>query len=182
MPLPTLTGTKVTLRQLTKRDAEDFWQLANDKQVAKYLANLPHPYSVEDGYAFIRRSHGTVRKQTDFPFGIVPQEIGTVVGAVGFHQYDQANRRIEVGSWLGRKYWRKGYASEAVLLACRWAFNELRVTRCQARVVASNDASSNLLLKLGFQYEGTWRMAEHSRGRWHDMKWFGLLKKDFKRR
>lgn len=182
MPLPTLTGQKVTLRQLTKRDAEDFWQLANDKQVARYLANLPHPYSLEDGYAFIRRTHRQTRNRTDFAFGIVPHDLGKVVGAAGFHQYDQRNRRIEVGYWLGRPYWRKGYASEAVLLACRWAFEDLRVNRIQARVVATNDASSNLLLKLGFQYEGTWRMAEQMRGRWHDIKWFGLLKKDFKQR
>ena len=111
MPLPTLTGTKVTLRQLTRRDAEDFWHLANDKQVAKNLANLPHPYSLEDGYAFIRRSHLQIRKRTDFAFGIVPHEIGKVVGAVGFHQYDHHNRRIEIGYWLGRPYRRKGYVS-----------------------------------------------------------------------
>jgi len=180
--LPTIEGERVLIRQLTRRDAEDFWQLANDKQVAKWLANLPHPYSLEDGYAFIRRSHGQIRRRSDFAFGIVPHEIGTVVGVVGFHNFDQRNRKIAVGYWLGRKYWRKGYVFEAVRLACRWAFDELRVNRVQARVMARNEASSKLLLKLGFQYEGTWRMAEQMKGRWHDMKWFGLLKKDFKRR
>lgn len=181
MKLPTLTGSRVTLRQMTRRDAEDFWQLANDRQVVRFLISLPYPYTLADGYAFIRRTHRQIRKGTDFAFGIVAHETGTVVGGVGFHQYDKKNRRIEIGYWLGRPYWRKGYVSEAVRLACDWAFRELKVVRIQARVAAKNQASAKLLLKVGFTHEGTWRMAERLRSGWTDMHWFGLLRKEFRR-
>ena len=181
MPLPVLIGQKITLRQFTRRDAQDFWRLANDRLVTRYLANLPYPYSLNDGYAWVRRSHGLIRKGTDYSFGIVTRETGKVVGSVGLHGFDRKNRRIEIGYWLGRPYWRRGFVSEAVRLACDWAFRELKVNRIQARVMVQNEASAKLLVKIGFRFEGTWRMAEYVRGRWSDMHWFGLLKKEFKR-
>ena len=48
--------------------------------------------------------------------------------------------------------------------------------------MVQNEASAKLLVKIGFRFEGTWRMAEYVRGRWSDMHWFGLLKKEFKPR
>jgi RimJ/RimL family protein N-acetyltransferase len=180
MLLPVLIGKKITLRQFTRSDAADFWQLANDRLVARYLANLPYPYSLNDGYAWVRRTHAMTRKGTEYHFGVVSHETGKVVGAVGFLQYDRKDRRIEIGYWLGRPYWRSGYVSEAVRLACDWAFRELKVNRIQARVMVKNEASAKLLLKVGFSHEGTWRMAEFAHGRWTDMHWFGLLKKEFR--
>ena len=51
----------------------------------------------------------------------------------------KAERRAEVGYWIQRKHWGKGYGTEALRLICAFAFKSLRVHRIEASVVDGNN-------------------------------------------
>ena len=59
----------------------------------------------------------------------------------------------EVGYNLGKKYWGKGYTTEALKRVLDFAEEELQLTEFVGRYAKENTASGNVMKKLGFQYE-----------------------------
>jgi [ribosomal protein S5]-alanine N-acetyltransferase len=63
-------------------------------------------------------------------------------------------RGFEFGYWLGRRYWGRGYATEAARRALAFAFTELNAERLTAGWFHDNPASGRVLEKLGFVADG----------------------------
>src|SRR5690606_39587178 len=72
------------------------------------------------------------------------------------------------------EHWRKGYVSEAVLKVMEYGFDNLGLTRIGAVVFKDNEASSNLLLKVGFQQEGILRDYMYQNGKAYDTYVYSL--------
>ena len=77
-----------------------------------------------------------------------------LIGSVGIHGIDSISRYAELGYLLFRKYWGKGYATEAVSLAVDYAFETLNLRKLFARVMEPNRASASVLEKNGFKPAG----------------------------
>ncbi|HEX7887447.1 MAG TPA: GNAT family N-acetyltransferase, partial [Phenylobacterium sp.] len=56
--------------------------------------------------------------------------------------------------WFGRPFWGRGYATEAVTGALRWAGSDWRKNVVWAGHFADNPASGQVLCKAGFLYTG----------------------------
>ncbi|MGI9206047.1 MAG: GNAT family N-acetyltransferase, partial [Woeseiaceae bacterium] len=61
---------------------------------------------------------------------------------------------IEVGYFLKRSSWGRGYATEICLRMLQFAFQETSLSEVVASVNAENVASKNVLEKSGFRYFG----------------------------
>jgi RimJ/RimL family protein N-acetyltransferase len=60
----------------------------------------------------------------------------------------------EVGYWLGREFWGRGIATEALSLASAWAWAALpSVQRLVAPIFARNAASQRVAAKAGYGLE-----------------------------
>jgi len=75
-----------------------------------------------------------------------------VVGSIGFTH--KRGERAEIGYFLGRPYWNRGYATEAVRGALRWVKRDWRRNVVVAGHFADNPASGQVLCKAGFLYTG----------------------------
>jgi len=71
-----------------------------------------------------------------------------LVGGIGLDL--QENDIYELGYWLGEEHWGQGIATEASRAMLSFGFNELNQTRIEAGYGDGNDASANVLKKLGF--------------------------------
>jgi hypothetical protein len=152
-------NTRVYLKSLEAGDAGDMAKNADNEEIARYIGRpgeFPHPYKRKDALAFIRDAEKKCRKKSAFHFGIHLND-GTLIGACGVHPIDYNDLRGEVGYWLGRAYWGKGYAKEALSLLLGFCFGRLRLNKVSATVLAFNERSANLLLSLNFRKDGTLR-------------------------
>jgi RimJ/RimL family protein N-acetyltransferase len=61
-----------------------------------------------------------------------------------------AGGKLKLGYWIGRTYRQKGYATEAIKKIIKYAFEKYAVDEIIATTLFSNEASINLLKKLGF--------------------------------
>lgn len=59
----------------------------------------------------------------------------------------------EMGYNLGKKYWGKGYTTEAMKEVIDFAGKELKLSQIVGRYAKENPASGNVMSKLGFKYE-----------------------------
>jgi RimJ/RimL family protein N-acetyltransferase len=181
MPLPELQGNLIRLRSLRRSDAASIQWHADNRKISRNVPLLPNPYTLKDAQRWIRTSQRLSRTGQGYNFGIVDNELGSVVGCIGLKNINLHDKNAEVGYWLGERFWGKGYVSEALSLVVGFVFGQLRLRRVYAIVHASNRGSIKVLERAGFKREGTFRKACLMSGRWTDVYAYGLLKEEFRR-
>ena len=149
--------------------------------MVKWTLNIPWPYKKQDAIKFIRKTHYRIKKKSGYAFGIVLKEINKVVGVIGISHIDWKNKNAELGYWLGKKYWGKGLATEAVKLMLKFAFENLKLHRVYANLFEENIASRRVLEKNGFKLEGIMRESRFRYNKWHNELKFGVLEKDMRK-
>jgi RimJ/RimL family protein N-acetyltransferase len=85
---------------------------------------------------------------------------GTFIGCIGL---SIAGREAGLGYWLGRPYWKQGYATEAGRAIVNLA-GHLEVELVVAETFLTNPASAAVLLKLGFAERGRIQKSLPERG------------------
>ena len=152
---------RLTLRAPQAGDVTALTRHADDYAIASMTTRMPHPYAEEDARQFVqivRRQDGA-RERT---FVIErPGEEG-LIGCIGFHR--AVDGSLELGYWIGKPFWGRGYATEAVAGALHWASQDWGRRAITSGHFADNQPSANVLIKSGFLYTGQVQM-RHSRAR-----------------
>ena len=178
--LKVYSNLRVYLESLSIDDADSIAMNADDREIAYNLGILtfPHPYKREDALRFIEKATQDFIEGKQAHFGIHINE--GLIGVEGYNSLDLINRNGEIGYWIGRGQWRKGYGKEAVRLLVGFGFEVLKLHRIQAKVFTFNKASSSLLESLGFKKEGTMRGGSSDGKKYLDSDLFSLLEDEYK--
>jgi len=83
-----------------------------------------------------------------------------------------------LGYWIGARFARQGYMFDAVKALIPFVFATLGLHRIEAACLPENEASRNLLAKIGFRQEGEALRFLLINGEWRDHLLFGLLEDD----
>jgi RimJ/RimL family protein N-acetyltransferase len=145
---PVVSTERLVLRGPMVTDAAPIAALASDRNVAGMTGHIPHPYGVADAEGFIARAQDMDWDRE--ACWVVEHHVFGVVGAVGL----KAGERPELGYWIGRPFWNRGYATEAVRGALKWVKRDWRRHVVVAGHFADNPASGQVLCKAGFLYTG----------------------------
>ncbi len=105
---------------------------------------------------------------------------GELIGMIGLHDIrrrDQALRldRAEVGYWLGPAHQRQGVMTKALNRVLEYSFGEFGLRKVVAEHFVVNEASGNLLRKVGFATVGVMRDHVEKQGQLHDVVLLELL-------
>ena len=175
---------RLVLRPLKPSDARSITDNINDLAVSRWLLVVPYPYSLKDAKDWISQNRRSWKKKKPdgYHFGIELKSEKRIIGGIGLFAIHEFSGYAEVGYWLGRKYHRKGYGSEALAAILRFAFTRLKFRRLEAGVFKGNPGSGKLLEKFGFKKEGLKLEARRSKadGKIKDEYIYGLLNKNFR--
>lgn len=83
-----------------------------------------------------------------------------------------------IGYWIGAKYARHGYMSEAVKALVHYAFTELDLSRIESACLPENEASRGVLERAGYKYEGVAQSYLQINGRWRNHVLYANLRND----
>lgn len=172
------SGKKVKLRAFESSDGEYNFLSWNNSENLKMRDVPKFPASGNVCSYFADKDSGNGPMDGDFHL-IIENKNGDVVGDIGTDQLDQRNGTFTFGYEIEKKHRRLGYGSEAVLLVLRYYFYALRCNKAWTSVYSFNEASSKLLLKLGFKQEGIQREMVYLNGEYHDKLLFGMTFKEF---
>jgi len=150
-------GEKVSLASIVRGDLPLIWRLFGDPEVRRFMGIGVTPLYPEDEEEWYERAR---RNRSQIVFGIVETGSDRLVGVADLHGIAWAARVAEIGYWVGREYWGRGYATEAVSLLVQYAFEMLGLEKLWARVYEPNRASIAVLEKNGFQPAG--RLKRHA--------------------
>lgn len=142
---------KVVLRTWHIDDLETLVSIANNANIAKYMADVfPYPYTHEKGKSFIE--FATSNSSASI-FAITIDN--KPVGSIGLHlQSDILRKNAEIGYWLSEEHWGKGIISNAIQQIVPYGFENLDIVRIFARIYGTNIPSQKVVEKCGFKLEG----------------------------
>jgi [ribosomal protein S5]-alanine N-acetyltransferase len=138
------------MREFREEDAIGMYELNKDPDVIRYTGDDPFA-SVEaardfilhyDAYAMHRCGRLTVLLKDTMEYA----------GWCGL-KYDPASSETDLGFRLLKKFWNKGFATEASQRSVEFGFNELKLDRIIGRAMQGNQASINVLKKTGMIFE-----------------------------
>lgn len=134
------------------KDCDSIVHHANNRNVWINLRDrFPHPYTLSDAKEWLESVIGRL-PETNFAIASINDE---AVGGIGFIlQQDVAYRSAEIGYWLGEEYWGRGLATDAVRAITDYTFAEYDICRLYAHVFEWNIASTRVLEKAGYLFEG----------------------------
>ena len=154
-PEPDLCDEVVLLRPWEDGDLPCV-QSASREGLIPQSTTVPARFSVEAGQEWIARQHGRTRDGQGWSLAIVDAESGRAVGCVVLLVRPQPGV-VGLGYWLAPGARNRGYATRAVGLMTSWALQVQCFARVEAWVEPDNAASSAVLRRCGFVYEGRLR-------------------------
>lgn len=165
------------IRDFKFEDKNALVKYANNPEVSKYLRNtFPSPYTVHDAERWLK---SVVGKNDSLFFAIANKN--ELIGGISAIPYEDIHRfTAEIGYWLGQPFWNKGITSDILKSFCNYLFNNYDFNRLTANVFEGNTASEKVLLKCGFQLEGTLKKSVFKWNIFIDQYIYGLLKENFK--
>lgn len=143
---------RLLLRPFAVNDASEVQRLVGDRNVARFLAFVPHPYP--DGLAekWISTHAPLAESGTEYTFAISRKPESDLVGAISLTP--RPGTFGAIGYWLGHEHWGHGFATEAVQCVEALAFDWLGLPQLSTVTRKNNPASQRVLEKAGFQRTG----------------------------
>ncbi len=176
--VPTLETGRLVLRPFTLDDAPAIHAHVSQWDVASTTLNIPHPYEPGMAESWVRTHAISAAAGDGFTLAITERAAGTLVGSIGLRVWE-AHGRGELGYWIGKPYWGRGYVTEAAGAVMAYGFGTLALNRIEAHHLSRNPASGRVMQKLGMTWEG--RMRDHVKkwGSFEDVEAYSILRREY---
>jgi len=140
---------RLLLRPGFPEDAPALAAAIADQAIVRNLAVVPWPYTLRDAEAFLASPRDPILPS----FLIFERTDGAplLVGSCGLGR--RASRAVEMGYWIARPHWGRGYATEACVALIDIA-RTLGLACLEGSHFLDNPASARVLEKLGFEPTG----------------------------
>ncbi|SFU60854.1 Protein N-acetyltransferase, RimJ/RimL family [Polaromonas sp. YR568] len=183
---PRLETARLILRSWHPSDIPALLEGLNDFSVAKWLAFVPHPYTLEDAGRWVEHCKSAAGKPgspAGYEFAIELKSERKAIGGVSLRQISPVHGTAGGGIWLSARYHGHGYGSEAFGEKIRFAFEDLQLRRLDNGFFKGNGASLAMQQRFGYKVEGERRQAYRcvADGELKDEVLTGLIKDEWKK-
>lgn len=137
---------RLLLRPGFPEDAPALASAIADQAIVRNLAVVPWPYTLRDAEAFLASA-----RDPALPSLLIFERTGgtpQLVGACGLGRRPSGG--VEMGYWIARPFWDRGYATEACTALINIA-RTLGLASLEGSHFLDNPASARVLEKLGFE-------------------------------
>jgi RimJ/RimL family protein N-acetyltransferase len=168
-----LVGKRVILRTLREADLDLLYDLSADlRHMGDYW-----PLGMPSEIRWKNRLRESGWWEKDHGGLLVTDLEDRILGQVVFYKAMVYMNGYELGFRIYQPQdWGQGYMSEAVSLAVSFLFQTRPIDRIQATTMLGNGGSQRVLLKNGFQHEGTLRQAVFHQGQGADLHLYSILR------
>lgn len=150
----TLETERLILRKWTESDADSLFEYAKDPDVGPVAGWPPHK-SVEESLDVIRNV-----LSGEECYAICEKGSNKAIGAIelmlnGYTERIGDDDGCELGYWIGKPFWGRGYMPEAAREIIRHGFEDIGVNKIWCGYFEGNEKSKRVQEKVGFLYHHT---------------------------
>ncbi|MCL1885043.1 MAG: GNAT family N-acetyltransferase [Defluviitaleaceae bacterium] len=159
------------LRKFSKYDAEDMYEYAKDARTAEFMTWEPHK-SIEE------------TKEVLFNFFLSKAGIYAIeyenkcIGCIDIRIIPE-HEKATFGYVLNRKFWGRGFMTEALSAVLKVCFEKLELNRVESTHYVGNEGSGRVMEKCGMKKQGIGIREQKIRGIFRDLVHYAILKEDF---
>lgn len=179
--LHTIETERVRLRHLEESDTDSLFEIFSNEEAMRFWSWVPYKERAQ-AETLLAEIHENFQQKSHFQWGIALRSDDKVIGTTTLFRFDEQSRRAELGYILNRRFWGKGFVSEALSALFDFAFEKFDLNRLEAEIEPRNTASVKTVERLGFQKEGYMRERWIVDGEVQDTLFYGLLKSDWEKR
>jgi RimJ/RimL family protein N-acetyltransferase len=173
-----IEGDRIELRPFKVENAEIYLVWYNDLQIRR-LSRMIKPLIIEKFREGIKTTNSS---NSRIKFEIWHKEDQKPIGDIGLGNIEYHDRNAEFGVVIGEKdYWGQNYATEAIGLILKYAFEEVNLHKVYATISAWNIGSERAAIKAGLNLEGTKKEDWFIDGEYVDTHIYSIFKRDWKR-
>jgi ribosomal-protein-alanine N-acetyltransferase len=171
-------GSRTYLREVRSRDVnERYYRWLNDSEVNRYLETRFTPRSIRNIAEYVAHMDG---KEDEPFFAICTLDGDEHIGNIKLGPVNWRHRYADIALLIGEKrYWGKGYATEAIGLVTAFGFEVLNLNKLKAGCYAENEGSARAFEKCGYVREGLQREQYLIDGRPTDAILLGMTASDY---
>ena len=150
---------RLILRPITQQDFDSWHEILSDPETMKHY---PAPYDAKGVQRWI---DWTLKNYEQYGFGLwalILKETGEFIGDCGITMQNINGKQLpEIGYHLNKRFWRKGYASEAARKCMEYAFEEQNFPAVYSYMTEENAASWGVAVKNGMTLVEKYEDEEH---------------------
>jgi [ribosomal protein S5]-alanine N-acetyltransferase len=162
-----LESPRCNVRPWEEADRPTFTRMVRDPEMVRYLGS-GEPWEEARIDAFMQRQQDTLAKHGCCLAAVVLRETDEVMGLAGIQPLGDTGV-FEIGWWIWKEHWNRGYATEVARALVHYAFERMRLPRVAAIANVPNTASRRVMEKVGLRYVDT-RNARELAPRYPDIK------------
>jgi len=171
-----LIGEKCYLSPINLEDAKQYTEWINDLEVTKYLLLICQQITLEKEQEILTN----MSKKGAQIFGIIDIQSEQLIGNCSLFKINHLNRKADFGIFIGdKKFWNKGYGTEAAKLILDYGFNILNLNNIMLEVFSYNKRAIKSYEKVGFKTIGKRRETLIIGSKKYDEIFMDILAKDF---
>ncbi len=146
-----LETDRLFIRPWTPADRPAFTGLTEDPEVMRYVHG-GQPYAEDEVDEWFTRQARQLAEHDVCMGALIEKATGRLVGIAGTQPLGTTGN-FEIGWWLARDVWGRGYATEAGDAAMRHVLETLGHKRVVAIIDPDNEPSKRVVGRLGMHYE-----------------------------
>ena len=158
----------LVLRKFCKEDVACYYsRIGSSSDVTRYMRWEPH-ISVEETEKSIEKIMRRHEEGGYYTWGITLKGDDSIIGRIDLLRFDENDSSCGFAYMLGKEFWGKGYATEALRAVFEFAFEKMEIKRIDADHMSENVGSGKVMQKSGMQYIGKTTAKYEKNGVWHD--------------
>jgi len=144
-----LETERLFLRKLQDYDIDDIFEMRSDEEIMRYIREPQTKKENSLNWIKMISQHWDTQK---IGFcGVIEKDTKDFVGWCGLWRLAETDE-IEVGYAIKKAHWGKGFATEAAEECLKYGFEELQLKKIVAVAFPENEASQNVMKRLGMKY------------------------------
>ncbi|WP_436795063.1 GNAT family N-acetyltransferase [Actinospongicola halichondriae] len=181
-----LLGRRIVLRPIELRDFDKWREVRRhnmDWLTRWEPKRIPGQADVvESNDAFAARCSARAREWqlgTGYGFGIFIHD-GSLIGEINLSSVQRGPfQNAYVGYWIDERHAGNGYTPESLVVAAKYAFEDVGLHRLQIAIIPRNGASRRVVEKLGLREEGVALRYLEINGVWEDHVRFAITSEEW---
>ena len=171
---------RLILRRFRKEDVDySYSNWMNDSEVTKYLRWTAYE-NVEGARDYIDYVINGYNEEC-YHWVIISRDIDQSIGAISVVETCYEIDLVHIGYCLGKKWWHKGYMSEALAAVIEFFFEQIGANRVESCFDPRNANSGKVMAKCGMKYEGIHRQADRNNQGICDKVMYAILAEEYRR-
>jgi [ribosomal protein S5]-alanine N-acetyltransferase len=146
-----LETERLYLRELKQEDLDRLHAIFSDEETMRFY---PAPFTREQTGQWIKKNQERYRKDGFGLWGVCLKETDELIGDCGLvRQTVDGRTEIEIGYHIHKKYWSRGFATEAAKACKAYGFHQLHFNKLICLIDPKNIPSIRVAEKIGFTKE-----------------------------